>query len=138
MAPSLMSLHSVVDTVSSRHDDTFLVNTCMHANNRPYTSTSHSPYMQEQQGPPSEERAHGTVSMKTYYSYFRAGGNFLFLFVVLVILFAAEVSFDSSANNNCHTCMCLIILPVHLCTNQYFTCACTSHTIMIFVALFTL
>ncbi len=53
-----------------------------------------SPYMQEQeqQGPPSEERAHGTVSMKTYYKYFRAGGNFLFLFAIFVFLLAAEVS----------------------------------------------
>ena len=30
--------------------------------------------------------------MKTYYKYFRAGGNFLFLSVILVIIFAAEVS----------------------------------------------
>ena len=48
--------------------------------------------MQEQQGPPSEERAHGTVSMKTYYRYFSAGGNFLFLFAIFVFLLAAEVS----------------------------------------------
>ncbi|XP_064381882.1 ATP-binding cassette sub-family C member 4-like isoform X1 [Halichondria panicea] len=68
MAPSLLSLHSVVDTVTSGQDDIIL----------------------EQQGPPSEERAHGTVSMKTYYKYFRAGGNFLFLSVILVIIFAAE------------------------------------------------
>ncbi len=48
--------------------------------------------VQEQQGPPSEERGHGTVSLKTYYKYFRAGGNFLFLTITFILLFVAEVS----------------------------------------------
>ena len=32
--------------------------------------------------------------MKTYYRYFKAGGNFLFLSIILVFLLAAEVSFE--------------------------------------------
>ncbi len=47
---------------------------------------------QDEQGPPSEERAHGTVSLTTYYRYFRAGGSHLFLAFLLVLLFIADVS----------------------------------------------
>ena len=86
--------------------------------------SSHSPYMQEQQGPPSEERAHGTVSMKTYYKYFRAGGNCLFLFTILVVLFAAEVSFEYAGINQymyalriyIDRCICYHLYRSLLCT----------------------
>ena len=65
-------------------------------------------FMQELQGPPSEERAHGTVSLKTYYKYFRAGGNCLFLLVFVVILFVAEVSpFSILCLSVCYYCFFL-------------------------------
>ena len=41
--------------------------------------------------PVGEEKAHGTLSMATYYHYFRAGGNFLVLIIVLVVFLMGEV-----------------------------------------------
>ena len=41
---------------------------------------------------PAEERAHGRISMKTYYHYFKAGGGYVFTFIVLVIFILCEVS----------------------------------------------
>ena len=38
-----------------------------------------------------EEKAHGRISMATYYRYFRAGGNFLILAIVLVVFLMGEV-----------------------------------------------
>ena len=40
---------------------------------------------------PDEERAHGTISMKTYYQYFKAGGGYIFTIVVLALTIIAEV-----------------------------------------------
>ena len=40
---------------------------------------------------PDEEKAHGSVSMKTYIKYFLAGGNCLVLFLVLVFFLTGEV-----------------------------------------------
>ena len=42
-------------------------------------------------GPPSEERAHGSVSMKTYYRYFVAGGGYILLAFSVAIFIIAEV-----------------------------------------------
>lgn len=42
-------------------------------------------------GPPSEERAHGSVSMKTYYKYFVAGGGYILLAFSVFIFIVAEV-----------------------------------------------
>ena len=41
---------------------------------------------------PDEEKAHGSVSMKTYINYFVAGGNYLVLLLVLVFFLTGEVS----------------------------------------------
>ena len=47
-------------------------------------------YIQDPDGL-SEEKAHGTISLKTYYNFFRAGANYVVLFIVLVLFFLAEV-----------------------------------------------
>lgn len=38
-----------------------------------------------------EERAHGTVSLKTYYEYFKAGGGHVFTLFVLGLFIFVEV-----------------------------------------------
>lgn len=40
---------------------------------------------------PPEEKAHGSVTMATYYNYFLAGGNYLFLLATVVIFILGEV-----------------------------------------------
>lgn len=40
---------------------------------------------------PQEDKAHGTVSFTTYYQFFRAGGNFIVLALVLTLFISAEV-----------------------------------------------
>ena len=42
-------------------------------------------------GVPSEDKAHGHISVRTYVKYFRAGANYLFLLTVLVLILVAEV-----------------------------------------------
>ena len=39
-----------------------------------------------------EEKAHGSVSMKTYYRFFRAGASYVVLLIVLILFFTGEVS----------------------------------------------
>lgn len=39
----------------------------------------------------AEERAHGIVSLKTYFHYFIAGGGYIFTSVVVIMLLLAEV-----------------------------------------------
>ena len=41
---------------------------------------------------PEEEKAHGSISMATYYRYFLAGGSYIFLFFVTIIFIVGEVS----------------------------------------------
>ena len=41
---------------------------------------------------PAEERAHGTISTKTYFQYFIAGGGYVFTIIVLTFLVLTEVS----------------------------------------------
>jgi ABC-type proline/glycine betaine transport system ATPase subunit len=41
---------------------------------------------------PLEDKAQGSVSVKTYYRYFKAGGGFIGCFLLLVIFIFAEVS----------------------------------------------
>ena len=40
---------------------------------------------------PNEERAHGTVSVKTYAQYFIAGGGYFFTILVIAIFIFSEV-----------------------------------------------
>ena len=40
---------------------------------------------------PAEERAHGTVSGKTYFKYFIAGGGYVFTAIIIVIIMLTEV-----------------------------------------------
>ena len=51
---------------------------------------------------PAEERAHGKISLKTYYNFFRAGGNVVFIFFVLFVFIFAEVSI--------YTCTCIYVV----------------------------
>lgn len=39
----------------------------------------------------NEEKAHGTISLKTYLGFFRAGANYVVLFIILVLFILAEV-----------------------------------------------
>ena len=48
---------------------------------------------------PEEERAHGTISNKTYYLYLREGAGSLLLLFFVCIFLLAEVS---SGNGTCH------------------------------------
>ena len=50
-------------------------------------------YLQQDKlyGPPPEERGHGTVSLKTYYHYFRAGGGYGWLSAVIFVFILGEV-----------------------------------------------
>ena len=41
--------------------------------------------------PVTEEKAHGRISMATYYRYFKAGGNYLLLAIVLIVFLMGEV-----------------------------------------------
>ena len=41
--------------------------------------------------PVAEEKAHGRISMATYYQYFKAGGNYLMLGIVLIVFLMGEV-----------------------------------------------
>ena len=50
------------------------------------TSAQHPSHIQV-----AEEKAHGRISMATYYHYFRAGGNYLILAIVLVVFLMGEV-----------------------------------------------
>ena len=45
----------------------------------------------------SEDKAHGTISMGTYFRFFRAGSNYVFLFIILVLFVLAEVSIMCSS-----------------------------------------
>ena len=40
----------------------------------------------------AEDRAQGMVSMKTYWNYFKAGGNYLMLLCAAIIFISAEVN----------------------------------------------
>ena len=40
-----------------------------------------------------EERAHGRITMKTYYDYFIAGGGYLFTLIVILLFLFTEVIF---------------------------------------------
>ena len=40
---------------------------------------------------PPEERAHGTVSGKTYFRYFTAGGGYVFTAIIILIIILTEV-----------------------------------------------
>jgi len=42
---------------------------------------------------PEEERAHGTISNRTYYSYLREGVGNLFLLLFVFVFLIAEVSY---------------------------------------------
>ena len=42
-------------------------------------------------GPPAEETAHGSVSMKTYFQYFVAGGGYVLTVFLAFIILIAEV-----------------------------------------------
>ena len=48
--------------------------------------------------PPSEEKAHGSISTKTYIKFFTAGGNLPSLFIVSVFFLLGEVHYF-------HVCM---------------------------------
>ena len=53
--------------------------------------------LQEQlYGPPPEEKGHGTISLKTYFHYFRAGGGYLLLTVVCLVFLLGEVGLHTS------------------------------------------
>ena len=41
--------------------------------------------------PVDEEKAHGTLTMKTYYKYFTAGAHFLVLLLLSAIFIVGEV-----------------------------------------------
>ncbi|XP_065897571.1 ATP-binding cassette sub-family C member 4-like [Dysidea avara] len=41
---------------------------------------------------PEEERAHGTISNKTYFTYLRAGGNTLLVFILIAVYFVSQGS----------------------------------------------
>ena len=49
------------------------------------------PVVQGQQ-PPAEERAHGSISMKTYYRYLTTQRGHLLTLLVIVVFIAGEVS----------------------------------------------
>ena len=58
-------------------------------------------------GPPPEEKSHGTVSLSTYYHYFRTGGGFGLLATVITVFLLGEVfsaGFTSLIYSDCHTC----------------------------------
>ena len=59
------------------------------------TSAQHPSHIQV-----AEEKAHGRISMATYYRYFRAGGNYLILAIVLVVFLMGEV---------CVICVCVCV-----------------------------
>ena len=56
-------------------------------------------------GPPAEERAHGSVSMKTYYKYFVAGGGYILLAFSVFVFIIGEVRHSSVSKIGC---LCLI------------------------------
>ena len=41
---------------------------------------------------PVEEKSHGTISMATYYKYFKAGASLILLAVMLTMFMVGEVS----------------------------------------------
>ena len=43
-------------------------------------------------GLPEEEKAHGRITMKTYFKYFKTGGSFLALAVLIVVFVFGAVS----------------------------------------------
>ena len=60
----------------------------------------HLLYVQPQTfGPPAEEKAHGSVSMKTYYKYFVAGGGYVLLAFTVFIFIIAEVDAHYTVND---------------------------------------
>ena len=66
-----------------------------------------------------EEKAHGRISMATYYRYFRAGGNFLILAIVLVVFLMGEVGVcvhvcAGVRAGICTACMCVNVVRVML------------------------
>ena len=74
--------------------------------NRDFIATMFLPF--QTFGPPSEERAHGSVSMKTYYRYFVAGGGYLLLAFSVFIFIIAEVQ-------SLYTILIVIILQIWFC-----------------------
>ena len=47
-----------------------------------------------------EERSHGTISLKTYYHYFKAGGGYVFTIIVLAIFVVMQVRAVYKCTNN--------------------------------------
>lgn len=41
---------------------------------------------------PAEEKSHGTISMATYYKYFKAGANVVLLAVMVALFLIGEAS----------------------------------------------
>ena len=50
-------------------------------------------------GQPAEERAHGRITMKTYYRYFTTEGGHLLTLLTLVVFIAAEVTSVDGVND---------------------------------------
>jgi len=61
---------------------------------------------------PEEERAHGTIANKTYFTYVREGGNTILVLFLIAVFFISQV---------------LITIPCSACV---YVCACMSHKLI--------
>ena len=97
-APSMLSLHPAVE--SSKHEEEKVKQTVLEHFVKKMKTTKKTTKihfkmvscLQEQlYGPPPEEKSHGRISLATYYRYFRAGGSYLVLTIVLLVFLLGEV-----------------------------------------------
>lgn len=71
----------------------------------PIEATYLIPFQTLANAPPAEEKAHGSITMATYYCYFRAGGSYLFLLLIFVVFIMGEV---------CHMFPCMALVQAQL------------------------
>ena len=85
----MLSLHSHVEGVASRHEEKEVYITSMkvvHDIVMRFLSSQELEFTL-----PPEEKSHGTISITTYYMYFKAGANLFVLAIMLVFFVLGEV-----------------------------------------------
>ena len=72
-------------------------------------------------GPPEEEKAHGRISMKTYYQLFRAGGSLLAVLLVAVVFVMGEVGFARQMSQYYIYSLSVLMQGIHPLNHSIFT-----------------
>ena len=69
--------------------------------------------------PPEEERAHGRITMKTYYKYFTTERGHLFALLMVIIFILAEVRKHTCSLAPCRWINCVLVTLCTVCMKGY-------------------